>query len=323
MKAIVCRELGTPEKLSFEDISEPTPGKKELLIEVKACSVNFPDTLIIQGLYQFKPPMPFTPGSDVAGVVVGVGEGVTNYKLGDRIFGTVMVGGFAQKAIISTTMSAHIPAQMSYAIAASFMMAYGTSYHALIQRGRIQKGETVLVLGAAGGVGLAAVEIAKARGAIVIAAASTDEKLALCAEKGADHLINYRTQDLREQLKAITGGRGVDICYDPVGGDLTEQALRSMAWGGRLLIVGFPSGIAKIPMNLPLLKGCEIVGVFWGNHVAKEPDIHLQNIHDLLQLLAAGKIKPHIDKEYPLSEAPQAIRDMMERGVKGKIVIIP
>jgi NADPH2:quinone reductase len=323
MKAIICDELGTPDKLKLKNISAPNPGKHEVVIDVKACSVNFPDSLIIQGLYQFKPPLPFTPGSDVAGVVTAVGENVSQYKIGDRIFGTVMTGGFAEKVAVNVAMSAPIPPALSDAVAASFMMAYGTSYHALKQRARLAEGETVLVLGAAGGVGLAAVEIAKAMGATVIAAASSAEKLDLCQRKGADHLINYTTENLRDRIKEITNGRGIDVCYDPVGGEYTEQVLRSMAWGGRLLIVGFPAGIAQIPMNLPLLKGCDIVGVFWGSHVGKEPRLHQQNVMELLQLLKEGKINPHIDKEYSLEQTPQAIQDMMDRKVKGKIVVIP
>ncbi len=323
MKAVVCSKLGMPEELELIEIAEPLPGKNDLLIKVNACSVNFPDTLIIQGLYQFKPPMPFVPGSDIAGTVISVGEQVSEFAPGDRIFGAIMVGGFAEKAVVNKSSAVKIPPGMPDQVAASFMMAYGTSYHALVQRGRIKEGEVVLILGAAGGVGLAAVEIAKAKGAIVIAAASSQDKLDLCRAKGADYLINYSTEDLRDKIKEITEGKGINICYDPVGGEFTEKALRSMAWGGRLLIVGFPMGIANIPMNLPLLKGCEIVGVFWGSHVYKEPQIHQQNVRDLIQLLQEGKINPHIDKVYPLHETPLALRDMINRKVKGKVVVVP
>lgn len=323
MKAIVCQEHGGVEKLVLKVLPEPIPGKNEIRVDIKACSVNFPDTLIIQGLYQFKPPLPFTPGSDIAGVVSAIGEGVTNHKVGDEVFGMVPNGGFAEQVIASKHMCFPKPLGMDYDIAASFMMAYGTSYHALKDRAKLKKGETLLVLGASGGVGLAAVELGKIAGAKVIAAASTEEKLQLCKEQGADEFINYTTEDLKTRIKDLTDGNGVDVVYDPVGGAYSEAALRGMAWKGRFLVVGFPAGIASIPLNLPLLKGCEIMGVFWGSFTMREPQNNLQNTMELIQMYADGKLHPHIDKRYTLKETPQALQDMMDRKVKGKIIILP
>lgn len=323
MKAILCKTLGPPSQLVLEDIPSKTPGKKEVLIEVKACSVNFPDTLIIQGLYQFKPALPFSPGSDIAGIVKAVGEGVKHVKPGDEVFGLVPHGGFAEEVIAPANSVFPKPPVMDYKIAASFMMAYGTSYHALKDRAKLKEGETLLVLGASGGVGIAAVELGKLMGAKVIAAASTDEKLALCKEKGADELINYSTENLKDRVKELTNGQGANVVYDPVGGDYSEAALRATAWEGRFLVVGFPAGIPKIPLNLPLLKGCQIVGVFWGRFAMTTPEKNTQNTMELIQMYAKGQLVPHIDKVYSLAEAPQALEDMMNRKVKGKIIIEP
>jgi len=323
MKALLCKELGHPSKLVLEDIPSPTPKKKEVLVTVKACSVNFPDTLMVQGLYQFKPPLPFAPGSDIAGVVKAVGEGVKHVKPGDDVFGIVQHGGFAEEVIANANTVFPKPPMMNYHQAASFMMAYGTSYHALKDRAALKEGETLLVLGASGGVGLAAVELGKLMGAKVIAAASTAEKLALCKEYGADELINYKEEDLKSRVKELTGGKGANVVYDPVGGDYTEAALRATAWEGRFLIVGFPAGIAKIPMNLPLLKGCQIVGVFWGSFTMRSPKENMQNTMEIVQMFAKGQLKPHIDKVYPLGNAAQALIDMMDRKVKGKVIIEP
>ena len=323
MKAVLCKELGPPSKLVVEDIPSKSPGAKEVLVEVKACSVNFPDTLIIQGLYQFKPSLPFSPGSDIAGIVKSVGEGVKHLKVGDEVFGLVPYGGFAEEVIAPAKLVFPKPPMMDYKIAASFMMAYGTSYHALKDRAKIKAGETLLILGASGGVGLAAIELGKLMGARVIAAASTDEKLALCKEKGADELINYTIEDLKKRAKELTGGKGVDVVYDPVGGEYSEAALRATAWEGRFLVVGFPAGIAKIPMNLPLLKGCQICGVFWGRFTQETPQKNMANTMELIQFFAQGKLKPHIDKVYALEEAGQALEDMMNRKTKGKIIIEP
>ena len=321
MKSLLCKELGPPSQLVLEELPTPTPGEKEVLIEVKACSVNFPDTLMIQGLYQFKPELPFAPGSDIAGTVAAVGEKVKNYKVGDEVFGLIPHGGFSTHALANKNVVFPKPPMMDYKVAASFMMAYATSYHALKDRARLKEGETLLVLGASGGVGLAAVELGKLMGAKVIAAASTDEKLALCKEYGADEVIKYTEEDLKTRAKELTGGKGVNVVYDPVGGDYTEAALRAMAWKGRFLVVGFPAGIAKIPMNLPLLKGCDVQGVFWGRFTMEEAGKNMQNTMELIKMYAEGKLKPHIDKVYPLENGAQALQDMMDRKVKGKVII--
>lgn len=323
MKAILCEELGVPESLQLKEIEVGKPKEKEVLIEVKACSVNYPDTLIIQGLYQFKPELPFTPGSDVAGIVKEVGEGVSHLKAGDEVVALLPYGGFAEMVIAPTNMVFPKPPMLDFKLASSFTMAYGTSYHALKDRAKLKEGETLLVLGAAGGVGLAAVELGKQMGAIVIAAASTQEKLDLCKTYGASHTINYSEEDLKTKVKDLTRGKGVDVVYDPVGGPHTEAALRATAWEGRVLIVGFPGGIASIPMNLPLLKGCDIQGVFWGRFAQTFPKDNLKNMQEMMQMLMEGKIKPHIDKAYSLADTPQALRDLMDRKVKGKIVIEP
>ncbi|MCB9080360.1 MAG: NADPH:quinone oxidoreductase family protein [Lewinellaceae bacterium] len=322
MKAILCTSLGLPDTLQYTEVPDPVPGAKEVLVRIKACGVNFPDTLIIQGKYQFKPPLPFSPGSDIAGIVESVGENVKAFKPGDAVFGIVPWGGFAEKVVAAQQMLFPLLPGMDFPMAASFMMAYGTSYHALKDRAQLQPGETLLVLGAAGGVGLTAVELGKQMGARVIAAASSAEKLALCAEYGADAGINYSAEDLRERIKELTDGQGVDVVYDPVGGDLAEAALRSMAWKGRYLVVGFASGaIPQLPFNLPLLKGCSVMGVFWGAFATREMGANLANIQELLEWYLGGRLKPFIQRQYPLSEAPQALQDMMDRRVMGKVVI--
>ncbi len=322
MKAIVCKEYGLPSTLVLEDLPSPEPKKGEVLVTVKACSVNFPDTLIIQGLYQFKPPMPFTPGSDIAGIVKAVGEGVKNHKVGDEVFGLVSHGGFAEEVIVPANSCFPKPPTLDYDVAASFMMAYGTSYYALKNRAKLKPGETLLVLGASGGVGLAAVELGKLMGAKVIAAASTADKLALCKEYGADEVINYREEDLKKRVKELTGGKGADVVYDPVGGDFSEAALRATAWEGRFLVIGFAAGdIPKIPLNLVLLKGCDIVGVFWGSFAMRDPKGNFQNTIELIQNFQKGKLKPYIHGRYPLADAPKALEEMMERKVKGKVII--
>lgn len=322
MKAIRCKTYGPPSQLVVEEIESLKAGPKEVLVQVKACGLNFPDTLIIQGLYQFKPELPFTPGSDISGIVKEVGEGITHLKAGDEVFGFVAHGGLAEEVIVPSIACFPKPVQMNFPIAASFMMAYGTSYHALKDRASLKVGETLLVLGASGGVGLAAVELGKLMGAKVIAAASTDEKLSLCKEYGADELINYTTQDLKSTLKEITGGKGVDVVYDPVGGDFSEQALRGTAWNGRFLVVGFAAGnIPKIPLNLPLLKGASIVGVFWGGFAMKYPKENMANTMTLVKWHAEGKLKPHIHKIVALEETREALEEMMDRKVKGKMVV--
>ncbi len=323
MKAVLCKELGPPSSLVVEDIELAAPGPKQVLVEIKACSVNYPDTLIIQGLYQFKPELPFSPGGDFAGIVKEVGAEVKHLKVGDEVFGASGHGCFAEEALVASNMVFPKPPAMSFNEAASFLMAYGTSHHALKDRAQLKAGETLCVLGASGGVGLAAVELGKLAGARVIACASTDEKLELCKATGADETINYTTEDLKSRIKELTGGKGADVIYDPVGGDYTEAALRATAWKGRFLIVGFPAGIAKVPMNLPLLKGCDILGVFWGRFAQEESGANMQNTMELIQYFAEGKLTPHIDKEYSLEEAPHALQDMIDRKVKGKVVVVP
>ena len=322
MKAILCKAYGLPSSLVLEDIESEKPKEKEILVSLKACGVNFPDTLIIQGLYQFKPPLPFTPGSDIAGIVKEVGSEVKHLKVGDEVFGFVPYGGFAEEVIVPSNACFPKPPSMDFLTAASFLLAYGTSYHALKDRAQLKEGETLLVLGASGGVGLAAVELGKIMGAKVIAAASSDDKLALCKEYGADETINYETEDLKNRIKELTDGQGVDVVYDPVGGHYSEAALRSMAWEGRFLVVGFAAGeIPKIPLNLTLLKGCSIVGVFWGSFAMKTPKKNMVNTMELMQWYSEGKLKPHIHGIYPLADTSKALEEMMNRRVKGKVVI--
>lgn len=292
MKAIRCNTYGPPSSLTLEDIADLKPGKKEVLVRVKACGVNFPDTLIIQGLYQFKPELPFTPGSDVAGVVKAIGEDVKHLKVGDEVFGFVAHGAMAEEVLVPANACFPKPKQMDFPVAASFMMAYGTSFHALKDRAKLRKGETLLVLGASGGVGLAAVELGKLMGAHVIAAASSDEKLELCKHYGANQTINYSKEDLKSTIKTLTKNRGVDVIYDPVGGSYSEAAFRGVAWNGRYLVVGFASGeIPKLPLNLPLLKGASVVGVFWGGFAMGQPKENMQNTMTLMQWYAKGKVK--------------------------------
>ncbi len=322
MKAILCKEFGLPETLVLEDLQLSTPTEKEVLIEIYACGVNFPDALIIQNKYQFKPNLPFSPGGEVAGIVKSVGSKVTNFKAGDKVLALSIWGGFAEEVLVDASKVFPMPAQMPFITAASSLYTFGTSYHALKDRGQLKKGETILILGAAGGVGIAAVELAKLMGASVIAGASSEEKLALCKLKGADYCINYSVQDLKSAIKEITQGKGVDIVYDPIGGTLAEPALRSMAWNGRYLVVGFASGeIPQLPFNLALLKGCAVVGVFWGSFAEREPANSLKNFGELLYWMSKGKIAQPIHKIYSLEESPTAISDLMERKVLGKAVV--
>src|SRR5216684_9333662 len=323
MKAVLCKAYGPPESLVIEDTEPLKPGKGQVVISVKACGVNFPDTLIIQGKYQSKPPFPFIPGSEVAGIVKELGEGVDNVKVGRRVIAYIGVGGFAEEIIADAPLIIPMPQAMDFTTASAFVLTYGTSHHALKDRAQLKPGETLLVLGAAGGVGLAAIEIGKVIGARVIAAASSDEKLEVCKQHGADEVINYATEDLRDRIKQLTGGKGVDVAFDPVGGDYSEPALRSMAWGGRFLVIGFAAGnIPRIPLNLPLLKGCSIVGVFWGAFSERDPRRSQQHLQELLTWFAEGKLKPHISASYPLEQAAQALNDMMERKVMGKVVLV-
>ncbi|MBA2286139.1 MAG: NADPH:quinone oxidoreductase family protein [Ktedonobacteraceae bacterium] len=323
MRAVLCKEFGPPESLVLEEVEPLKPGKGQVVIGIRACGLNFPDALMIQGKYQFRPPMPFSPGSEVAGIIKEVGEGVTSVKQGDRVIAVTGSGGFAEEIIAAEAKLISIPAGVDFVTAAAFTMAYGTSYHALKDRAHLASGNSLLVLGAAGGVGLAAVEIGKFLGARVIAAASTDEKLAICKQYGADEVINYTTEDLKERVKSLTRGQGVDVTFDPVGGNYAEAALRSTGWKGRYLVIGFASGeIPRIPLNLTLLKGSSIVGVFWGAFTEREPQRHQQNLQELLTLLSEGKLKPHISATYPLEQAATALDDMMQRKVQGKAVVL-
>ena len=322
MKAVLCKELGPPEKLVVEDVPSPKPGKGQVVVSVKAAGVNFPDTLIIQGKYQFKPEPPFSPGGEVAVVVKQLGEGVSGIRIGDRVIGASTFGGFAEEIAVDADRIIPMPDGMDFVPASAFMLTYGTSYHALNDRAQLRPGETLLVLGASGGVGLAAIQLGKGMGAKVIAAASSDEKLRVCKDSGADELINYASDDLRARVKAITGGRGVDVVYDPVGGPYSEPALREMAWNGRFLVVGFAAGeIPKVALNLPLLKGCSIVGVFWGAFTRNEPERNRRNNEELLRLYVAGKVKPHIHATYPLERAAEGLNEVVYKRVSGKVVL--
>lgn len=323
MKAVLCKSFGGPESLVVEDVAPLTPGPGQLVIDVKAAGVNFPDLLIIQGKYQFKAPFPFSPGAEASGIVKSVGEGVAGFKPGDAVIAHMIWGAYAQEARVEAKKATLMPAGMDFNVAAGFTVMYATSYYALKDRAKLKKGETLLVLGAAGGVGLAAVELGKLMGARVIAAASTEEKLATCKRYGADALINYETQDLREAIRAATGDKGVDVVYDPVGGKWSEPALRSLAWKGRHLVVGFAAGeIPKIPLNLALLKGCAIVGVFWGNFSRNEIKKDQANIAQLAQWIVEGTLKPMVSSTYPLARAGDALVDLAARRVQGKAVLV-
>src|SRR3954463_6582556 len=320
MKAGGCKQYGPPESLGVEGLASPTPAAGEVVISVKAASVNFPDVLIIQNKYQFKPPLPFSPGSELAGVVKEVGSGVTTFRPGDRVMAFTTFGAFAEEVKTEANRLLPLPEKMDFVTGAAFVLTYGTSEHALRDRAPLKAGETLLVLGAAGGVGLAAIEIGKALGARVIACASSDEKLAVCREHGADAGINYATEDLREQLKALTEGRGVDVVYDPVGGAYTEPAFRSLAWRGRHLVVGFANGeIPKLPMNLALLKGASLVGVFWGDFTRREATLNRANMAQLAAWLAEGRLRPHIGARFPLEQGGAAIAHLRDRNAIGKV----
>jgi NADPH:quinone reductase len=324
MRAIRCNQYGPPESLTVEDLPDLEPQAGEVVIDVKAAAVNFPDVLIIENKYQFKPPLPFTPGSEVAGVVRKVGAGVTQFQPGARVIAYTGQGGFAQQAIAAAGACVPLAEDVGFAQAAAFTLVYGTSHHAVVDRGELKAGETMLVLGAAGGVGLAAVEIGKALGARVIAAASTDDKLAICTKHGADATINYATEDLRERIKALTDGKGPDVIYDPVGGVYAEPAFRSIGWRGRYLVVGFANGeIPKLPLNLTLLKGASIVGVFWGDFAKREPQRNADAFKQMVGWIGEGKLRPYVSAQYPLEETGRALRDMAERRVVGKVVITP
>jgi NADPH:quinone reductase len=322
LKALLCRELGSG-RLELTEVAAPAPGPNQVLVHVKAAAANFPDVLMLEGKYQFKPPMPFAPGCELSGVVTAVGEGVQALRTGQRVLAVVPHGGFAEQAVADVARVVPIPDAVSFESAAAFMFTYGTSYHALKDRAQLAAGETLLVLGAGGGVGLAAVELGKKMGARVFAAASSDAKLAACREHGADATIAYTREDLRERVKALTGSRGVDVVYDPVGGAHTEPAFRSLAWRGRLLVVGFAGGeIPKLPLNLPLLKGASVVGVFWGDFTRREPALNRENMQRLVAWLADGGLRPHIGARYALAEGARAIADVRERRAIGKVLVV-
>jgi NADPH2:quinone reductase len=329
MKALLSKAVGGPDTLVLEDMPSPTARANQAVIQVKACGVNYPDVLIIEDKYQFKPARPFAPGGEVAGIVKSIGDAVTNVKVGDRVLGNTGWGGMAQELALEASRLVPMPDGMPFDEAAAFIMTYGTSYHALKDRGHMKPGETLLVLGAAGGVGLAAVELGKAMGARVIAAASSDEKVALAKEHGADEGVVYPQgpfdkegqRALANLFKDALGPAGADLVYDGVGGDYAEAALRSMAWEGRFLVVGFPAGIPRIPLNLALLKGCDIVGVFWGTAVTKDPVGHQRNVKELFDLYAKGKIKPFVSERFPLARAGEAISHLASRKAMGKVVV--
>lgn len=323
MQALVCDKHGPPEDLVLrDDVPVPEPGEGEIQIRTHAAGLNFPDSLIIQDKYQIKPPLPFSPGGELAGIVTAVGQGVVNFREGDRVAALTNWGGFAEYAVAEAVRTTLVPDSMDLETASIFAFAYGTSHHAFKQRARLEADETVLVLGSSGGVGLAAVEVAKAMGARVIAGASTDEKLAIAREHGADELVNYTTQDLKSTVKELAGNGGVDVIYDPVGDALANPAFRTIGWEGRYLVIGFAGGeIPAVPFNLALVKGASIVGVFWGDFVARSPNLHQANMNELYMMHADGKLKPHISARYSLAEGAQAIRSIMERKVTGKVVI--
>ncbi len=323
MKAWLCENPIGPEALEWKDLPTPEPKAGEVRIAIKAASLNFPDLLIVQNKYQMKPPLPFVPGSEYAGVIDAVGEGVTGFKVGDAVAAFGGGGGFGTQVCAKTSLLMPLPKGFAFDDAAAFLCTYGTTYHALIDRGALKAGETVLVLGAAGGVGTAAIQIAKAAGAKVIAAASTDEKCALCKELGADATINYSQGNLRDDIKALTDGKGPDVVYDPVGGDLAEPVFRSIAWRGRYLVIGFAQGgIPSLPLNLALLKGASIVGVFWGEYARREPKAHSAALAELAAWYAQGKIKPVIDTRLPMTSLKEAFTRMGSRQVRGKLVLV-
>ena len=323
MKALLCKAFGPASSLVLEETASPQPKPNEVLIEVHAAGVNFPDTLIIEGKYQFKPPFPFSPGGEAAGVVKAVGEKVSQFKAGDRVMALTGWGSFAEEVAVGAYNVLPVPPSMDLTSAAGFGMTYGTSMHALKQRANLQPGETLLVLGASGGVGLAAVEIGKAMGAKVIAAASTAEKLDVARKAGADHLINYSEQSLKEELKKLTNGQGVDVIYDPVGGSFFEEAFRSMAWNGRFLVVGFAAGggIPALPANLPLLKGAALIGVFWGSFAQRQQQDNAANFQQLFAWHAEGKLKPLVSQTFPLERGGEAIDYLGQRKAVGKVVV--
>jgi NADPH:quinone reductase-like Zn-dependent oxidoreductase len=329
VKAVLSKQTGGPETLVVEDVEAPVPGAGEVLIDVAACAINYPDTLIIKDLYQFKPPRPFSPGGEISGTIAALGEGVTGWQVGDRVIAGVGSGGLREQVTVAAARLFKVPEGIDLVQASALLMTYGTTIHGLKDRGDIAEGQTVLVLGAAGGVGLSAVELAKAYGARVVAAVSSEEKAEVARKAGADEVVIYgrppfdkdQSRALAQQFKDAVGPNGADIVYDIVGGDYSEPALRSIAWEGRFLVIGFPAGIAKMPLNLTLLKSCDIRGVFWGAFTAREPERNAANIAELFDLWKAGRIDPLVSETYPLERAHEAIAKLENRGAIGKLVV--
>jgi NADPH2:quinone reductase len=324
MKAILCHRFGGPDDLEFADLPDPSPGPGDVVVAIHAAALNFFDTLLIAGKYQMKPPFPFSPASEFAGVIESVGTGVSNFAPGDRVLGYGGFGAAREKIAISAQRVVKIPDTLDFDRAAGITVIYGTTLHALKDRAHLKSGETLAVLGASGGTGLAAIEIGKLMGARVIACASSDDKLAFCRDRGADDVINYAKEDVKEGLRRVTAGKGADVIYDPVGGSYAEAALRSIAWGGRFLVIGFAAGeIPKIPLNLALLKGCDIVGVFWGAFIERDREGHQANMAELVRFADAGKISAHVHAVYPLNETPAALKAIADRKVMGKVILRP
>lgn len=328
MHAMLSKTSGGPETLEWTEAPDPTPKPKEVRIAVKAAGVNFPDTLIIRDLYQIKPPRPFAPGGEVAGVIDAVGDAVEGLSVGDKVIAMTAFGGFTTHICVPAATCLKMPESMPFDEASCFVFTYGTSHYALKTRGELKSGETLLILGAAGGVGAAAIELGKAAGARVIAAVSSEEKAAFCKELGADATVIYPREmdraaqkELSKQIKEIAGPDGVHVAYDAVGGDYAEPVIRSMAWGGRYLVVGFPAGIPSIPLNLTLLKSCQIVGVFWGASIYRDPEGHMQNMHELFNMYQKGLVKPHISAHFEMTDAAQALKLISDRKVLGKVVL--
>jgi len=329
MKTLRSHAVGGPETLTLDEIDSPTPGPGEVLVTVRACAINFPDTLIIRDMYQIKPPRPFAPGGEIAGTVAALGEGVTRWKVGDKVMGGIGNGGLSEQIVVDEARLFAVPEGVSFETASAILMTYGTNIHGLLDRGHLKAGDTLLVLGAAGGVGLAAVELGKAWGARVIAAVSSEEKAAIAREAGADDVVIYppnpldkdQQRALTDAFKAACGPAGANVIYDVVGGDYSEPAVRAIAWEGRFLVVGFPAGIARLPLNLTLLKSCDVCGVFWGAFVAREPEKNAAHVATLFDLLEAGKIAPRISQILPLERGAEAIALLADRKALGKVVV--